>query len=72
MIDDTRAHIRRIEQIYEPLEKWFELGPLSRGSYLHRWNLDLELREPEEALIAGGKLPATGVRFSGRRRPGRS
>jgi SAM-dependent methyltransferase len=72
LVEDTRGHIHRIERIYELLEQWFELGPLVRGSYLHRWHLDLELREPEEALIAIGELPATGVRFSGRRRPARS
>lgn len=67
MVEEMRGHIHRVEQIYDLLDGPFELGPPARGPYLHRWHLDLELRPTEEALIARGELPATGVRFSGRR-----
>jgi SAM-dependent methyltransferase len=72
MVDEMRAHIHPVRQIYDVLGEFFELGPLARGSYLHRWHLDLELHDAEEALIESGELPAVGVRFSGRRQPGRS
>ena len=65
---DERATGWWVERIYDLLDGPFDLGPPARGSYLHRWHLDLELRTAEEALIASGELPATGVRFSGRRR----
>jgi len=68
MVEEMRGHIHRVERIYDLLDGPFDLGPPARGSYLHRWHLDLELRTAEEALIASGELPATGVRFSGRRR----
>ena len=68
MVEEMRRHIHRVERIYDLLDGPFDLGPPARGSYLHRWHLDLELRTAEEALIASGELPATGVRFSGRRR----
>jgi SAM-dependent methyltransferase len=68
MVEEMRRHIHPVRQIYELLDGPFDLGPLARVSYLHRWHLDLELRDAEEALIASGDLPATGVRFSGRRR----
>ncbi len=65
---DLREHIHPVEKVYEALGEWFELGPMSRGPYLHRWELDPALREQEERLIAASELPATGVRFTGRRR----
>lgn len=68
LIDEMRGHIHPIDRIYALLEESFELSPPARGSYLHRWHLDLDLRESEEALIASGELPPVGVRFSGRRR----
>jgi hypothetical protein len=68
MVEEMRGHIHPVRRIYELLDGPFELSPLARGSYLHRWHLDLDLRDAEEALIASGDLPATGVRFSGRRR----
>jgi SAM-dependent methyltransferase len=64
---DLREHIHPVEKVYEALGEWFVLGPMSRGPYLHRWELDLGMREEEERLIAACELPATGVRFTGRR-----
>jgi SAM-dependent methyltransferase len=63
-----RAHIHPIDEVRATLEEWFELGPVTRGPYLHRWELDPSLCEGEERAIAAGELPATGVRFTGRRR----
>jgi SAM-dependent methyltransferase len=68
LVDEMRAHIHPVARIYELLGGPFELAPLARGPYLHRWHLDHGLRPVEEALIARGELPATGARFSGRRR----
>ncbi|HEX6459707.1 MAG TPA: class I SAM-dependent methyltransferase [Thermoleophilaceae bacterium] len=68
LIEEMRGHIHPLDRIYTLLEEWFELGPPVRGSYLHRWHLDLALRAPEEALIASGELPPVGVRFTARRR----
>ena len=39
------------------------------GVYLHRWHLPPGLRENEERLIGAGRLPATGARLVGVRRP---
>jgi SAM-dependent methyltransferase len=68
MVEEMRGHIHPIDRIYELLERDFELSPREPGPYLHRWHLDLALLPTEEALIAAGELPATGVRFSGKRR----
>jgi SAM-dependent methyltransferase len=68
MVEEMRGHIHPIDRICTALERGFDLGPLERGPYLHRWHLDLALLPTEEALIAAGELPATGVRFSGTRR----
>jgi SAM-dependent methyltransferase len=65
---DLREHLHPVSEIYELLEDWFELGPLTRGPYLHRWELDLEMRDDEERAIEAGELDATGARFTGRRR----
>lgn len=68
MVEEMREHIHPVRRIYELLERWFDLGPLQRGPYLHRWHLDLALLPAEQELIAAGELPEVGVRFSGRRR----
>jgi SAM-dependent methyltransferase len=68
LVEEMRGHIHPVAWIYELLGGPFELGALARGPYLHRWHLDHGLRPVEEALIARGELPATGARFSGRRR----
>jgi SAM-dependent methyltransferase len=65
LVAEMRGHIHRVAWLYELLGTWFELSPIARGSYLHRWHLDLALRAPEEELIARGELPATGARFTG-------
>jgi ubiquinone/menaquinone biosynthesis C-methylase UbiE len=68
IVEEMHEHIHPVRRVYELLERWFDLGPLMRGPYLHRWHLDLALLPTEEALIAAGELPEVGVRFSGRRR----
>jgi SAM-dependent methyltransferase len=65
---DLREHIHPVQKVYEALGEWFELGPMTRGPYLHRWGLEPGLRDQEERLIAASELPATGIRFTGRRR----
>jgi SAM-dependent methyltransferase len=67
-VADLRAHLHPVDELRAALEEWFELGPGTLGPYLHRFELDLGLREEEERAIAAGELPATGVRFTGRRR----
>jgi len=69
MVEEMRGHIHPVDRIYELLEPAFELGPMQRGPYLHRWHLDLALLPAEQELISAGELPEVGVRFSGRRRP---
>jgi SAM-dependent methyltransferase len=68
LVEEMRGHIHPVGRIYELLGAAFELRPPVRGSYLHRWHLNLGLRAAEEELIASGRLPATGMRFTGRRR----
>jgi SAM-dependent methyltransferase len=68
MVEEMREHIHPVRRVYELLERWFELGPLMRGPYLHRWHLDLALLPAEQELISAGELPEVGVRFTGRRR----
>jgi SAM-dependent methyltransferase len=65
-----RHHCHHLDTMEDALVEWFELGPLTRGSYLYRWELGPELRATEEELIAAGRLPAVGVRVVGTRRPG--
>jgi len=68
MVGEMRGHIHPVDRIYQLLGRGFELTPMERGPYLHRWHLDLTLLPTEEALISAGELPEVGVRFSGRRR----
>jgi SAM-dependent methyltransferase len=63
-----RAHLHSLAIIRETLGEWFDVGEPVRGAYLHRWELPPGLREPEEELIAAGRLPATGARLIGTRR----
>ena len=67
LVAEMREHIHPVSTLYELLGRWFSLGPIARSSYLHRWQLDLELQSAEEELIALGELPATGARFVGTR-----
>jgi len=62
-----QARVHSIELIVRVLRRWFEIGPLERGTYLYRWRLDESLRPVEEDLVARGELPLTGVRFVARR-----
>jgi SAM-dependent methyltransferase len=65
-----RHHCHHLDAMEDALVEWFELGPLTRGPYLYRWQLGPALRVPEQELIAAGGLPAVGVRVVGTRRPG--
>ncbi len=64
-----REHIHPLDSVRETLLPHFTLGHPVPGPYLHRWNLGPGLRDHEEHLIATGKLPATGARLLGTRRP---
>ena len=72
MVAGVRGHMHTLARLREALAPWFELGEPVRGAYLHRWELPPGVREPEEALIAAGDLPATGARLVGIRRPSAS
>jgi SAM-dependent methyltransferase len=65
LVADLREHLHPLARPREGLGEWFELGEVSRGAYLHRWDLDPALRKTEEELIPLGELPATGARFLG-------
>jgi SAM-dependent methyltransferase len=58
-----RDHVHPVSHITEELAPWFGVGAVVPGPYLYRRHLDWALRPVEEALIAAGELPATGVRF---------
>ena len=61
--EEMRSHLHPLSRLAEALAPWFYIGEPVRGAYLHRWDLDPGLRNSEEALIAAGRLPATGVRL---------
>ena len=65
---ELRAHLHPVERIRAVLAPAFDLGPVERGPYLHRWELGPALLPAEEEAIAAGRLPAVGVRFTGVRR----
>ncbi len=69
MVAGVREHMHPLARLREALAPWFELGEPVRGAYLYRWDMPSWMREPEEALIAAGELPATGARLVGIRRP---
>lgn len=69
LITAMRGHIHPLRALREALAPHFTLGEPVPGPYLHRWNLGTGLRDAEEHLIATGKLPATGARLVGTRRP---
>ena len=68
LVADLREHLHSLGRVRGALEEWFAVGEPVRGAYLYRWELPPGLREPEEQLIASGRLPATGARLVGRRR----
>ena len=61
--DEMRGHLHPLLHVADALSPWFDVSLPVRGAYLHRWDLDAGLRDSEEALIAAGRLPATGARF---------
>ena len=68
IVADLHGHLHSLDRIRGALEEGFEFGEPVRGAYLYRWELPPELRDPEEELIAAGRLPATGARLIGTRR----
>ncbi len=72
MIAGMHEHLHPLARLRDALAPWFELGEPVRGPYLYRWDMPAGMREPEEALIAAGDLPATGARLVGVRRPAAS
>jgi SAM-dependent methyltransferase len=66
-VADLRGHLHSLAQVRAALEPFFALSDPVRGPYLHRWGLGPEYRASEAELIATGRLPATGARFSGLR-----
>lgn len=69
VVQRLRDHLHLLSRIREELEPSFELGEATRGAYLYRWYLPPGALDVEERLIAEGRLPATGARFVGARRP---
>lgn len=70
LVSELAEHLHALTRIREALSEWFTFGEPVRGPYLYRWGLPPGHREPEEELIAAGRLPATGVRLVGTRRLG--
>jgi SAM-dependent methyltransferase len=68
LVADLNHHLHSLARIRAELEEWFDTSEPVRGAYLYRWELPPELHDPEEELIAAGRLPATGARFIGMRR----
>jgi SAM-dependent methyltransferase len=63
LVSDLREHLHGVTALRAELGRRFDVGEPVRGPYLHRWELDPALRGEEEALIAAGRIPATGARF---------
>jgi SAM-dependent methyltransferase len=68
MVADMRGHLHPVALLREELARWFDLGDMTRGPYLYRWELPEGVRPEEERAIADGTLPAVGARFVGTRR----
>ena len=67
VIEFLRHHVHPLSTVRAALEAGgFSLDGVVRGPYLHRWDLPPGLQPEEERLVKGGKLKATGARFSGR------
>lgn len=69
VVAHMRSHLHPLDAIVARLEPWFELTAPARGPYLYRWRRRPDLRAAEEGEIAAGRVPATGARVVGRRRP---
>ena len=67
LIAFMREHVHALASVLETLRPHFAMGEPVPVPYLHRWNLEPGLRDDEEALIAAGRLPATGARLVARR-----
>ena len=65
MVAEVRAHLHPVRRLRHELDRWFALSDGETGPYLYRWDLPPEARAEEEAGIADGTLPATGMRFTG-------
>jgi SAM-dependent methyltransferase len=64
LVREMRDHLHPISRVRAQLQhSGFELGTLTRGPYLYRWDLPPGLRGAEEQMIAAGLLPATGACF---------
>jgi SAM-dependent methyltransferase len=63
LVADLRGHLHGVATIVGELGRWFDVGTPVPGAYLYRWEIDPGLRGEEEALIAAGRIPATGARF---------
>lgn len=64
LVRDMRDHLHPVSEVRAQLQRCgFELGALTRGPYLYRWDLPPGLRGAEEQLIAVDHIPATGARF---------
>jgi SAM-dependent methyltransferase len=68
LVTTMRAKVHAIDLLTHLLTRDFEVGEPQRGLYLYRWKLDESVRPLEEALVAAGELPPTGVRIIARRR----
>jgi SAM-dependent methyltransferase len=68
VVADLRGHLHPVASIREELGTWFDLGPVTRGPYVYRFELPEALRSEEERLVVDGTLPAVGVRFTGVRK----
>lgn len=66
---DVRDHLHPIDLIVDRLASaGFDVGPVERGPYLHRWHVEPGLLDDEQRRIDAGELPATGARFTATRR----
>jgi SAM-dependent methyltransferase len=67
LVAELRDHLHSFAALTDELGEWFAFETPVRGPYLYRWDLPEDLLDDETRLIAGGALPATGVRVVGRR-----
>jgi SAM-dependent methyltransferase len=68
VIERLRPHVQPLADVFAALVPWFDIGPPTRGTYLHRWDLPPGTERDEEDAIASGAIQATGVRFVATRR----